>query len=84
MTPSASSGVANALLSPPPVGTASETALAVFDDPHGLRRVVAVTVGALVCLGCLAVLALAGGILYADPHAPAARPPVAGRTSTLR
>ncbi|MFE0462901.1 hypothetical protein ACFW1A_26970 [Kitasatospora sp. NPDC058965] len=57
---------------------------AVFDDPRGLRRVVVIAVGVLVCLGCLAVLAVAGGVLYADPRAPAARPAEAAGTNAAR
>ncbi|MFB7672173.1 hypothetical protein ACFC26_12225 [Kitasatospora purpeofusca] len=70
----------DALQNPPSTGAAP----AVFDDPRGLRRAAVIAVGVLVCVGCLAVLAVAAGILYADPHAPAALPAEAGRTSAPR
>ncbi|MFJ7275515.1 hypothetical protein [Kitasatospora sp. NPDC098663] len=52
-----------------------------FEDPRGLRRAAVTAGGVLVFLGCLGVLVLVGGVLYADPHAPAAE---AGSTSAPR
>jgi hypothetical protein len=80
MTFSASGGVTDTRAGAPPARRAS----AVFEDPRGLRRAAVAAVGALVFLGCVVVLALVGAVLYADPHAPAAGPGNAGRTSAPR
>ncbi|MFD7905031.1 hypothetical protein ACFV4G_22625 [Kitasatospora sp. NPDC059747] len=70
----------DALLSPPP----GEASPPVFDDPRGHRRTAVIAVGVLVSLGCLGLLAVAGGVLYADPRAPAANAPGAGPTGAPR
>ncbi|MGF1426420.1 hypothetical protein [Kitasatospora sp. LaBMicrA B282] len=62
----------------------TSAASSVFDDPRGLRRAVVTATGVLVYLGCLGLLAVAGAVLYTDPHAPAAGPVGVGSTSGLR
>ncbi|OKK07785.1 hypothetical protein AMK26_01500 [Streptomyces sp. CB03234] len=66
----------NVLLDPPR-RTAGPT---VFDDPRGRRRTLT-AVGTLVCAGCLLAVALAAGILYVDPHAPAPAGAVTANTA---
>ncbi|KIZ14641.1 hypothetical protein [Streptomyces natalensis] len=72
--------MSNELLSPPrPQPTPS-----LFDDPHGHRRRLVTAVGAVVCLLCLCILAVAGSVLYADPRAPAMSPVEAVGTTPVR
>ncbi|GAA0347323.1 hypothetical protein GCM10010319_24890 [Streptomyces blastmyceticus] len=70
----------NDFLSPP----CSKLTPSVFDDPRGHRRRIVTAVGVVVCVLCLCVLALGGGVLYADPKAPATGPVQAVRTLPLR
>ncbi|MER5730248.1 hypothetical protein ABT084_18245 [Streptomyces sp. NPDC002138] len=70
----------NDLLSPPHPRPSPP----VFDDPRGHRRKVLTAAGALACLLCVCVLAVLGGVLYAEPNAPATSPAEATHTTPRR